>query len=147
MRNIRAEHHSQYLKSKRNKDALPEKSLEKTPIFVTPVTQEDNLPSNDTSNKWAEGTISIEGNSILNGTDASLLSQKRLVKVRQFPGTTITDMNDHLKIHQCKFENLLTFSSLHKNNIQKVSQYNTFYFLRNAHPRYVKCLFTHLRKQ
>ena len=128
MRNIRTEHHSQYLKSKRNKDALTEKSLEKTPIFVTPVTQEDNLPSNDTSNKWAEGTISIEGNSILNGT-------------------TITDMNDHLKIHQCKFENLLTFSSLHKNNIQKVSQYNTFYFLRNAHPRYVKCLFTHLRKQ
>ena len=51
LRNIRAEHDSKYLKSKRNKDAIPKKPLEKTPISVTPVTQEDNLPSNDTPNK------------------------------------------------------------------------------------------------
>ena len=51
LRNIRAEHHSTYLKSKRNKDAIPEKPLEKTPISVIPVTQEDNLPSNDTQIK------------------------------------------------------------------------------------------------
>ena len=37
LRNIRAEHHSKYLKSKWNKDAIPEKPLEKTPISVTPV--------------------------------------------------------------------------------------------------------------
>ena len=97
LRNIRAEHHSKYLKSKRNKDAIPEKPLEKTPISVTPVTQEDTLPSNDTPNKWPEGTICIAGDSILNGIDGSLLSQKRLVKVRQFPEATITDRYDHLK--------------------------------------------------
>ena len=34
---------------------------------------------------------------MLNGIDASLLSQKRLVKVRQSAGATITDMYDHLK--------------------------------------------------
>ena len=38
LRNIRAEHDSKYLKSKRNKDAIPKKPLEKTPISVTPVT-------------------------------------------------------------------------------------------------------------
>ena len=95
MRNIRAEHHCKYLKSKRKKDAIPEKPLKK--ISVTPVTQEDNLPSNDTQNKWPEGTICIAGDSILNGIDGSLLSQKRLVKVRQFPGATITDLYDRLK--------------------------------------------------
>ena len=98
LRNIRAEHHSKYLKSKWNKDAIPEKPLEKTPISVTPVTEEDNLLSNDTPNKWTGGTICIAGDSILNGIDGSLLSQKRLVKVKLFPGPTITDMYDHLKL-------------------------------------------------
>ena len=51
LRNIQAEHHSKYLKSKQNKDAIPEKSLEKTTIFVPPATKEDNLPSYDTPNK------------------------------------------------------------------------------------------------
>ena len=85
------------LKSKRNKDAIPEKPLEKTPISVTPVTQEDNLPSNDILNKCPEGTICIAGDSILNEINGSLLYQKRLVKVRQFLEATITDMYDHLK--------------------------------------------------
>ena len=33
----------------------------------------------------------------MNGVDGSLLSQKQLVKVKQFPGETVTDMYDHLK--------------------------------------------------
>ena len=49
--NIREEHHSKYLKRKQNKDAIPEKPLEKTPISVTPVREEDNIPSNGTPNK------------------------------------------------------------------------------------------------
>ena len=57
---------------------------------VTPVTQ-DNLPSNDTPNKWPKGAICIAGDSILNGIDGSLLSRKRLVKVRQFTGATMTE--------------------------------------------------------
>ena len=97
MRNIRVEHHSKYLKSKQHKDAIPEKPLEKTPNSVTVVTKEDYLPSNDTPNKGAEGTIRIVGDSIWNGIDGSLVSQKRLVKVRQFPGAKFTYMYDHLK--------------------------------------------------
>ena len=50
LRNIRAEHHSKYLENKRNKDINTEKPLN-TPSYVTPVTQEDNLPSDDTPNK------------------------------------------------------------------------------------------------
>ena len=56
-------------------------------------------------------------------------------------------INKTLKVHYCRSENLLTFSSLHKNNVPKVSHYNTFYFLRYARPRYVKYLFTNIRKQ
>ena len=97
LRNIRAEHHPKYLKSKQNKDAIPEEPLGKTPISVTPVTEEDHLPSKDTPNKWAEGTFRIAGDSISYGIDGSLLSQKRFVKVRQFSGATITDMYDYLK--------------------------------------------------
>ena len=41
--------------------------------------------------------VPIAGDSTLNRIDGSLLSQKRLVKVRQFLGVTITDMYDHLK--------------------------------------------------
>ena len=43
LRNIQVEHHSKYLKSKQNKDAIPEKPLEKTPISVPLVTEEDHL--------------------------------------------------------------------------------------------------------
>ena len=49
LRNIRAEHHSKYLKSKQDNDAIPEKPREKTPIYVTPVTEEDHFPSLMTS--------------------------------------------------------------------------------------------------
>ena len=70
LRNIRAEHHSKSLKSKQNKDAIPEKPLENTTISVTPIIQ-DNLPSNDTPNKWPEGTTCIAGDSLLRGIDGS----------------------------------------------------------------------------
>ena len=56
LRNIRAEHHSKYLKNKWSKEAIPRKPPEKTPISVTPVIEEDNLPSNVTPIKWPEGT-------------------------------------------------------------------------------------------
>ena len=97
MRNTRAEHHSKYLKNKRNKDAIPGKPLEKTPISVTSITQKDNCPCNNTPNKWPDRTICIAGDSILNRIGGKLFFQKPLVKVRQFPEATITDMYDHLK--------------------------------------------------
>ena len=80
LRNIRAGHHFKYLESKGNNDINNEKPID-TPSYVTSVTQKDNLPSDGTPNKWSEGTICIAGDSILNKTDGSLLSQKGLVKV------------------------------------------------------------------
>ena len=38
-------------------------------------------------------------------------------------------------------------SSSFKNNILKISHKNTYYFLRYAHGRYVKSLFTNIQKQ
>ena len=35
----------------------------------------------------------------------------------------------------CRSENLQVFLSSHKNNMPKVSHYNTIYFLSYAHPR------------
>ena len=55
------------------------------------------MPSNGTRNKLPKGTICIARDSILNGIDESLLSQKRSANVRQFMGVTITDIYDHLK--------------------------------------------------
>lgn len=43
------------------------------------------------------GTICIAEDSMLNAIDESLLSQKRLVEVRQFPEAAIADMYDYLK--------------------------------------------------
>ena len=64
LRNIQAEHHSKYWKCKRNKDTNTEKLLD-TPSHVTPVTQKDNLPSDNTSNKWPQGTVCIAEDIIL----------------------------------------------------------------------------------
>ena len=52
----------------------------------------------------------------------------------------------YFPVCQCRSENLLTFSSLHKSNVPKVSRYNTFYFLRYARLRYVQFLFTNTQK-
>ena len=38
-------------------------------------------------------------------------------------------------------------SSSYENNVLKISHENTFYFLRYALVRYVKCLFTNIQKQ
>ena len=43
-----------------------------------------------------------------------------------------------------KSDNIFAFT---KNNAPKVSRYNTFYFLRYARLKYVKYLFTKIRKQ
>ena len=40
-----------------------------------------------------------------------------------------------LKVHCCRFENLLTSLPSHENNMTKISHYSTFYFLRYAHVR------------
>ena len=47
----------------------------------------------------------------------------------------------------CRFENLPISSSSDENNMPKMSHYNTFYFLKCGHMRYVKCFFTIIQKQ
>ena len=44
---------------------------------------------------------------------------------------------------QCRFENLHISLSPHKNNIPKVSHYNSIYFSSYAPLRYMKFLFTY----
>ena len=44
------------------------------------------------------------------------------------------------------FRKLLDLFS-EENNMLKISHYNTFYFLRYVHVRYVKRLFTNIQKQ
>ena len=41
---------------------------------------------------WKKGTTLIVGDSILSGLEESKMSQKRLIKVRTFPGATIQDI-------------------------------------------------------
>ena len=52
-----------------------------------------------------------------------------------------------LKVHYCRFENLLISLPSYENNMPKISHYNTFYFLRCTHMRYVKCFITIIQKQ
>ena len=56
---------------------------------------------NNTVQAWNKRTTLILGNSILSGLKESKLSQKRLIKVRNFPSATIQDMRffvvPHLK--------------------------------------------------
>ena len=66
----------------------------------------DTLQSKDTENKcdillelnnntvpaWKKGTTLIVGDSTLSGLKETKMSQKRLIKVRTFPGATIQDI-------------------------------------------------------
>ena len=47
----------------------------------------------------------------------------------------------------CRFENLSVSLSSYENNMLKISQPNTIYFLRYVHMRYVKSLFTNIQIQ
>ena len=53
----------------------------------------------------------------------------------------------YLKVHSCRYENLAIYSSLHKNRIIQIAHYNTFHFLRYAHFRFARYLFTSIQNQ
>ena len=49
--------------------------------------------------KWRKNTTLIVGNSMISGIDQQLLSVKeRIIKVRSFPGSTINDKYDYIKL-------------------------------------------------
>ena len=52
-----------------------------------------------------------------------------------------------LSFKTCRFENLLISWSSCENNMLTISHESIFYFLRYAHVRYVKSLFTNIQKQ
>ena len=52
-----------------------------------------------------------------------------------------------LKVHLCRYKNLPISLSSHKDNMPKVSHYNTVYFLRYTHTRFMKYLFTNIQIQ
>ena len=54
--------------------------------------------------------------------------------------------NFWMSVHECKYENVILFSFLLKNNMPDVSHYNTVHFLRYTHLRYMKGLFTNIEK-
>ena len=47
---------------------------------------------------WPKGTILITGDSIISGIEENKFTGLTEVKVRSFPGGTITDMRDHIKL-------------------------------------------------
>ena len=49
-----------------------------------------------------------------------------------------------LKLHSPLY--LLTSPFSHENGMTKISRYNTFYFLRYKHVRYLRCFFTNIQK-
>ena len=75
------------------------------------------------------------------------------MKVWFLNGSTLTerdfkiDISVPLKVHWCIYENISISSSSNKNNMPKVLDYSTAYFLRYTHPRYMKCLFENIGKQ
>ena len=66
---------------------------------------------------------------------------------REFMSWFESNSDSCLKVHQCRYENLTIYSSSYKNSILQISHYNTFSFMKYAHLRYVKFLFTNIQKQ
>ena len=60
----------------------------------------DGAQSNSQSNengKWRKNTVLIVGDSMLSNINERTLSRKYTIKVRSFPGATVSDMFDYLK--------------------------------------------------
>ena len=58
-----------------------------------------NIDENKTKNNthyWPKGTCLIAGDSMVEGIDKRRMSSKRVIKVRKFPGATISDMYHYL---------------------------------------------------
>ena len=78
----------------------------------------------------------------------SYLKEKMLTwKWGQCPPKTCLERYVDMSKTICRFENLPISSSSDENNMPRISHYNTFYFLKCGHTRYVKCFFTIIQKQ
>ena len=60
---------------------------------------------------------------------------------------SISNYHEFEKFKKCKSENLQISLSSHKNNMLKISHYNSIYFWSYSHSRYMECWYTNILKQ
>ena len=86
--------------------------------------------NNNTVPAWKKGTTFIAGDSILSGLKESKMSQKRLIKVRTFPGATFQDMKFFVVPHlKKKPDNIIIHVGT--NNAPHSSSYETFHEIQS----------------
>ena len=86
--------------------------------------------NNNTVPAWKKGTTFIAGDSILSGLKESKMSQKRLIKVRTFPGATIQDMKFFVVPHlKKKPDNIIIHVGT--NNAPHSSSYEMFHEIQS----------------
>ena len=64
--------------------------------FVTNLLNIDGNKKENNTHYWPKGTCLIAGDSMAEGTDERRMSRKWVVKVRKFPGATISDVYHYL---------------------------------------------------
>ena len=99
MTEFRKKNHEKYLQYKGNSAKTHDKSESiLSPICISETNKNDNVTSDNSEDcPWPKGTICIVGDSIVSGLQPGLLSQKRKVKVKTFPGTNVRDVHDNIK--------------------------------------------------
>ena len=86
--------------------------------------------NNNTVPAWKKGTTLIDGDFILSGLKESKMSQKRLIKVRTFPGATIQDMKFFVVPHLKKKPDNITIH-VGTNNAPHSSPYEMFHEIQS----------------
>ena len=99
MTEFRKKNHEKYLQYKGSSAKTHEKDESiQSPICFSETDKNDNVTSDNSEDcPWPKGTICIAGDSIVLGLQPGLLSQKRKVKVKRFPGANVRDMHDNIK--------------------------------------------------
>ena len=68
-----------------------------TTMSTTSSTLESTTHHQQQQHHWPKGTVLIAGDSIISGINEKCFEGPNYLKVRSFPGATITDMKDYLK--------------------------------------------------
>ena len=89
-------HHQKYQKSKVQKN----NSNKNTDNISYTDTDTDNIafPTKSILHKWPKDTVLIIGDSMISEIDEKRLSSQQNVKMRSFPGASIVDMYNYLKL-------------------------------------------------
>ena len=101
IRKFRLDNDLAQLRHKKHSEYMIHKSFENHTIdrgisFSKPVTHSGRKKSNSSSNIWPKNTMLIASDSIMSGLNEKRLQKDINVKVRCFPGSSITDMHSYL---------------------------------------------------